>query len=183
MNIAFNIVNVVATAILDPPVNLDFVSDFFPNSVIYDPDSYPPPAPAYIKTEDMEGKISIFTSGKMISVGTKSKEQAIKELLYISNKYENVGLSKIKNQPKIVNIVAVTDLEEKIDLEKISSLLNAIYEPEKFSGARYKYKLPEKSVICTFLIFSSGKVVCLGLKNKKDISLAISDLYKLIMKF
>jgi len=33
---------------------------------------------AYFKASKMEGKVSIFKSGKMISVGTKSEAQAFK---------------------------------------------------------------------------------------------------------
>lgn len=179
----FDIVNVVATANLDPPVRLESISIYFFNSVIYDPDSYPPPVPAYIKTKEMEGKISIFASGKMISVGTKSKDQAINELYYISNKFADIGLSKIKNRPKIVNMVAVVDIQKKIHLKEVSILLKAVYEPKIFSAVRYRMKLPGRSVTASFLIFSTGQIICLGLTNKKDISCAIDNLVTNIRPF
>ena len=63
----------------------------------------------------------------------------------------------IKPNTKIVNIVISTSLEHKIPLERlIMDLPNTEYNPEQFPGLIMKIREPRAS----FLIFSSGKVVC-----------------------
>ncbi|GAH28052.1 unnamed protein product, partial [marine sediment metagenome] len=64
----------------------------------------------------------------------------------------------------IVNIVASGDLHTYIDLNMAAVVMeNVMYEPEVFPGVIYRM-LDPKTV---FLIFSTGKVVCTGAKNKK----------------
>ena len=71
------IVNVVATAALNQKVDLEEIKKF--NDVFHDSNVYGGRV-AYFKTSNMQGKVSIFTSGKMISVGTKHEETAFQEL-------------------------------------------------------------------------------------------------------
>jgi TATA-box binding protein (TBP) (component of TFIID and TFIIIB) len=59
----FIIVNIVATATLDKPVDLELLRQQLPKHVIWDQDIYGGRV-AYYKTEEMEGKVSIFWSGK-----------------------------------------------------------------------------------------------------------------------
>jgi TATA-box binding protein (TBP) (component of TFIID and TFIIIB) len=54
-----------------------------------------------------------------------------------------------------------------------------IYEPEQFPGAIITLTLPEKSK-ATILLFSSGKILCVGLKDRKDIDSAIHRLLEII---
>ena len=42
---------------------------------------------------------------------------------------------------------------------------NTEYEPEQFPGLVYKLEDPN----ATFLLFSNGKLVCTGTKNKKEL--------------
>ena len=67
------VVNVVATATLDHSIDLKSLAIHFPAIVSYDPKVY---FAAYFKSREMKGKVSIFQSGKMISVGTRSEEEA-----------------------------------------------------------------------------------------------------------
>jgi TATA-box binding protein (TBP) (component of TFIID and TFIIIB) len=60
----------------------------------------------------MQGRVSIFSSGKLISVGTKSEEQAQKELQQAKQFLIEKGLiEEIKLKPKTQNIVANRDFE------------------------------------------------------------------------
>jgi transcription initiation factor TFIID TATA-box-binding protein len=52
-------------------------------------------------------------------------------------------------------------------------LENSEYEPETFPGLVYKMK---GSV--TFLIFGTGKIVCVGAKSTKDIKESLDSLVK-----
>ena len=115
LGIAVKIVNVVATAALVHPVDLASLPFLFRRTVIYDPSAYPPPAPAYFKSRDMQGKVSIFPSGKMISVGTKSEEEARQELTLVAKTLN----TSLKTEPKIQNIVATANLGLKVDLYKM----------------------------------------------------------------
>ncbi len=61
----------------------------------------------------MQGRVSIFLSGKLISVGTKSEAQAIEELQLAECFLVDKGLIKeVKLEPKTQNIVATADFEQ-----------------------------------------------------------------------
>ena len=165
--------NVVVTAALDGPVDLESLHELFPHEIVHAQKVYSGRV-AYFKSKDMEGKVSIFSSGKMISIGTKSVEKAIQELRLVA-KTLNTGL---KTEPKIQNIVATANLGSEVDLYKIVSLkkMKVIYEPDQFPAAIIRLLLDQNATVATILLFASGKLVCLGLKNLKDIDLAIEEL-------
>jgi TATA-box binding protein (TBP) (component of TFIID and TFIIIB) len=165
------VVNVVATATLDHPVDLESLHELFPHEVIYHREIYGGRV-AYFKSRDMKGKVSIFRSGKMISVGTRSEEEAGRELLSVANVLSREGIAKLKSKPEIRNVVMIADLGFKPDLEATLKAIyvvegaKIIYEPEQFPGMIIR--LPECSR-ATILLFSSGKMVCAGLKNQMEI--------------
>jgi TATA-box binding protein (TBP) (component of TFIID and TFIIIB) len=85
----------------------------------------------YIKDEGMQGRVSVFLSGKMISTGAKEVSSSILQLhhaleLLVSNK-----LAKwVELECKVQNIVATLDLQRRLDVKRIiGSLSNYIYEP------------------------------------------------------
>lgn len=87
----------------------------------------------------------------------------------------------MENNPntKIVNVVISTSLEHKIPLERlIMDLPNTEYNPEQFPGLIMKIKEPRAS----FLIFSSGKVVCTGTKSLDEVELALQRLIEYMRK-
>jgi len=176
------IVNVVATAALDRSVDLESLAKRFPEVVSYDPDLY---FAAYFKSKGMKGKVSIFSSGKMISVGTKTIEDAKRDLAHVSETVENAGLARLKDEPKVQNIVATADLGVRPDLERIMENIHlwegakAIYEPEQFPGVIIQFPLSNEAT-ATILLFSSGKLVCVGLKRREDIQAAIERLEPLL---
>ena len=178
MNTQFTIVNVVATAALNQPMDLELLRERFPKNILYDRDIYGGRV-AYFKTKNMEGKVSIFWSGKLISVGTKSVEKAKQELQLTAKTLK----TSLKIKPKIQNIVATTTLQCPIEIgniiKKIQKHCSIIYEPEQFPGAIITLTLSRKSK-ATILLFSSGKVVCVGLKDPKNIAVAIHYLLKII---
>jgi len=175
-----SLVNVVATAALDRPVDLESLREFFPHEIVHDPEIYGGRT-AYFKSDRMQGKVSIFPSGKMISVGTKSAEKAKHELALVASYLEDAGIAKPKTPEKIQNMVATADLrfEPKLDSIKLVRGVQVIYEPEQFPAAIIRLTLSEKSK-ATILLFSSGKIVCVGLRNQKDIAIAIHRLLEII---
>jgi transcription initiation factor TFIID TATA-box-binding protein len=169
------IVNVVATASLDLPMDFEELRKY--REIFHDSDVYGGRV-AYFKTAEMEGKVSIFLSGKMISVGTKSEAQAFKELKLARSFLVKKKLAKkIELQPKIQNLVVTADFETNLELEKLCEKIKAIYEPEQFPGAILRVQEPFKASI---LIFASGKIVIAGLRSSEQIEPTIQLLKQLI---
>jgi len=75
---------------------------------------------------------------------------------------------------KIQNIVCSVTYEDVVfPLDKLVRILeNARYDPEVFPGIAYKSENPPAS----FLIFSSGKMNCVGARSLKDALLAVKKL-------
>lgn len=87
-------------------------------------------------------------------------------------------MTGVKTQ--IQNIVlSVTYEGIEFNLEKLAkSLDGARYDPEVFPGIAYKSEDPSAS----FLIFSSGKMNCVGARSMNDARLAIKKLTKKLRK-
>lgn len=79
---------------------------------------------------------------------------------------------------EIKSITATGKIGFEINLNKLAmELEHTEYEPEKFSGLIYR--LPP----ATFLIYSSGKFLCVGCRNNKEIENSIAQLLKTMNKF
>lgn len=165
----FSIKNVVATATLNQPIQLKKVAEL--PGTIYNPTLY---HCVYFHDSRMEGKVSIFSSGKLISIGTRNMKAARKDLQYVADFLANSGLvQETRLQVTIQNIVAVTDLGHPIEFEALSDKLpQLIVQPEVFPGGIYK---PQGSP-ATVLIFASGKLVILGCNSTKQIKRTINNL-------
>jgi TATA-box binding protein (TBP) (component of TFIID and TFIIIB) len=135
------IVNVVATASLNQPMDFEELRRY--GEIFHDSDVYSGRV-AYFKTKQMQGRVSIFSSGKMISVGTKNETQAQKELQLAKQFLVEKGLIKeVTLEPKTQNIVATVDFEQPLNLEELSQKTRAIYEPEQFPRS---YATTERAV-------------------------------------
>ena len=96
---------------------------------------------AYFKTKHMQGKFRFFLSGKMISVGTKTKPQAQKELLLAKQfLFDKRLIKELDLQPITQNIVGTVDFEQPVNLEELSQKTRAIYEPEHFPRCHIEIK-------------------------------------------
>lgn len=111
----------------------------------------------YIKDKGMQGRVSVFLSGKMISTGAKSVSQSTWQLEHVMHLlYKNKLAKQVNLAYKVQNIVATLDLHKRLDVKRvIGSLSNYIYEPDNFPGVIYK---PSGSGV-SCLMFASGKVV------------------------
>jgi len=169
--VKISIVNVVTTAKLNQAVNLKELGKL--DEVSYDTNKYGGRV-AYFRSPKIKGMVSVFTSGKMICVGTKSKKEAIDALEYVKEflvKKRFVSPTKLK--PKIRNIVAIVNFEEKIDLEELVKKCKMIYEPEQFPGGIIKISDPYEA---TILLFASGKAVVTGFKAPNQINSIIQEI-------
>ena len=80
---------------------------------------------------------------------------------------------------EVVNIVVSTSLEHDVPLEKMAATLpNTEYNPEQFPGLVIRIKEPKTSA----LIFSSGKVVCIGARTLESVDQSIVQIKKSLEK-
>jgi transcription initiation factor TFIID TATA-box-binding protein len=169
------IVNVVATTSICQDLDFDELrknKEIFHNSDVYGG------RVAYFKTQNMQGKVSIFSSGKMISAGTKNEKQAYQELKLAADFLIEKGYSKPVNLDfRTQNLVATVDFERSLSLEKLSEEKKAIYEPEQFPGVILRLNEPYKTSI---LMFASGKTIITGLKSQEHLEPIVKELQKII---
>ena len=127
----------------------------------------------YVKDKTMVGIVSVFKNGKLVSLGTKSPEQAVEELEKASMILQKYKLSKyVKIIPQIRNIVVNFDMKRKIPIEKLARTLpKCMYEPEQFAGLIYR--MPKS---CVGWIFASGKGVIVGTKSINEINSAFFEI-------
>jgi len=161
----FEIVNIVATADLRQQVELTEIAKI--RYTIYDQEIYGGRV-AYLKTPAMHGKTTIFPSGKLISVGTNTREQAQHDLQETVDTLSQANLIKpMSVTANVRNIVALLTLPNPIPLERLEGP-NLIYEPEQFPAAVVKSNEPK----ATYLIFNSGKIIISGVKTEEELEKA-----------
>ena len=173
LEISYKVVNIVATVIneIDGKIDLNQINQRISN-VEYNPDRFPG---VIMRLENPHATLLIFSSGKMVITGLRKTTDANLAAQQAIEKMQNIG-SKIKNPIiTIQNIVATSSLNMSVDLNMLTIIMdNVMYEPEVFPAAIYKMQDPK----VVFLIFSSGKIVCLGAKVKETIDEAIPILIK-----
>jgi len=104
------------------------------------------------------------------------KENISSETKYCSLSSKN---DKLEIIPNIENIVSTVDLNCPLNLREIAlKAINAEYNPKRFSAVIMKIKEPRT----TALIFSNGKIVCLGAKTEEDSKKACKKFAKIIKK-
>src|SRR5881296_81385 len=165
-----SIENVVASATVNQTVNLNLITQIFPD-VEYHPDQFPG---LVFRLKSPKTATLIFSSGKMVCTGAKSEKQARQAVLKVVDELKRDGIV-ILGRPEIMiqNIVASCGLGGHIDLEKaVYGLKKTMYEPEQFPGLIYRMDEP-KVVI---LIFASGKLVCTGAKKEIQVYIAVKKL-------
>ncbi len=169
------VVNVIATASLNQKLDLDTIGLL--GYVFHDEAVYGGHA-AYFRSPEMKGTVSLFSSGKMISVGTSSELDAVRGLECARDYLVSCGIVRsVDLDPKIHNIVAVVDLEEPINLEILAIEHSVVYEPEQFPGAILRIKTPFKASI---LFFNSGRIVITGVKSTRQVDATLDEILKIM---
>ncbi len=167
--------NVVASASLHHDIPLEKVTITLPNTE-YNPEQFPG-----LVLRLAKGKTAlIFSSGKIVCTGAKSEAEVGETVKMIIKELKKVKIN-IRKKPDITiqNMVASGDVNMKLNLDRLAfKLENAEYEPEQFPGL--VYKVPNSHI--TFLLFGTGKIVCTGAKNEKEIKDAVTKLVKTLKK-
>jgi transcription initiation factor TFIID TATA-box-binding protein len=164
--------NIVASAALDQRISLTKIVEKFPFAE-YSPRVFPG---LVFRLKKPKTATLIFETGKMVCTGAKSEKEAIQAVNKVASELRKHDIP-LANKPviKIQNIVASAELNGEIDLENVVyKLKKVMYEPEQFPGA--VYRMDEPKVV--FLIFSAGKLVCVGAKREPDVYEAVDKLQK-----
>jgi len=171
----FEIHNMVITVQFSDRIDLDKLASKLPSGAEYFPDNFPG---VVYRMKEPRASFLIFSSGKATCTGAASEKNANKAIENMLKLLKDVGIVVKILKIEVQNIVASTKLDTRLDIDKMAfELENSEYEPETFPGLVYKM---EGSV--TFLIFSTGKIVCVGAKSIKDIKESIDSLVKKLRK-
>jgi len=166
--------NIVASAALNQRINLGKVVQKFPFAE-YSPRVFPG---LVFRLKKPKTATLIFETGKMVCTGAKSEKEAVQAVNKVTKELRNHGIP-LPNKPvvNIQNIVASAELNGEIDLENVVyKLQKVMYEPEQFPGAVFRMDVPK----VVFLIFSAGKLVCVGAKREGDVYEAVGKLQQIL---
>ncbi|MGK0209371.1 MAG: transcription initiation factor TFIID TATA-box-binding protein [Patescibacteria group bacterium] len=156
--------NIVATTSLEKEVSLTKLARTQPNTE-YNPDTFPG---LVLRVKEPKSAVLVFSSGNLVCTGTKSISQVKEVVQQVIKQLKKIGVN-VTITPKITvqNIVASGAIDYDLNLNTLSlELENTEYEPEQFPGLVYKLNNPN----ATFLLFSNGKLVCTGTKNKAQLA-------------
>src|SRR3989339_2257253 len=169
---SYKIQNIVATTSLEKPVPLTKLARTQPNTE-YNPETFPG---LVLRIKEPKSAVLVFSSGNLVCTGTKSVAQVREVIDAVIRQIAKIGV-RITQKPKITvqNIVASASIDLKLNLNLLAlQLENTEYEPEQFPGLVYKLVDPT----ATFLLFSNGKLVCTGTKNKDQLEDSMRQLLK-----
>lgn len=162
--------NIVATTSLGKEVSLTKLARTHSNTE-YNPEQFPG---LVLRIEKPKSAVLVFSSGNLVCTGTKSIGQVKEVIRAVIKQIAKIGV-KITKIPKITvqNIVASGNINLNLNLNLLAlQLENTEYEPEQFPGLVYKLAEPT----ATFLLFSNGKLVCTGTKNKQQLEDSMKQL-------
>jgi len=162
--------NIVATTSLGKPVSLTKLARTQSNTE-YNPEQFPG---LVLRIKKPKSAVLVFSSGNLVCTGTKSVAQVREVIDAVIRQIAKIGV-RITQKPKITvqNIVASGSIDLNLNLNMLAlQLENTEYEPEQFPGLVYKLVEPT----ATFLLFSNGKLVCTGTKNKEQLDESMKQL-------
>jgi transcription initiation factor TFIID TATA-box-binding protein len=164
--------NIVATTSLGKEVSLTKLARTQPNTE-YNPETFPG---LVLRIKEPKSAVLVFSSGNLVCTGTKSTTQVRQVIDAVIKQLKKISVN-ITTKPKITvqNIVASGTIDLKLNLNFLAlEMQNTEYEPEQFPGLVYKLIEPN----ATFLLFSNGKLVCTGTKNKEQLEESMKQLNK-----
>jgi transcription initiation factor TFIID TATA-box-binding protein len=175
LKLDYKIENVVATVVMEitEKIDLNKIARKFEDTE-YNPERFPG---LVMRINDPKATFLIFSTGKMVITGLRRADEASPGVEKIVKSIRKAGINVSNPIITIQNIVASGDLHTFIDLNLAATIMeNAMYEPEVFPGLIYRMANPKT----VFLIFSTGKVVCTGAKNKKFVKEAFIELNQVV---
>ncbi len=164
--------NIVATTSLGKQISLTKLART-QNNTEYNPEQFPG---LVLRVKKPKSAVLVFSSGNLVCTGTKSVAQVKEVIRAVIRQIAKIGV-RVTQTPKIEvqNIVASGSIDLNLNLNMLAlQLQNTEYEPEQFPGLVYKLVNPP----ATFLLFSNGKLVCTGTKNKQQLEESMVQLNK-----
>ena len=164
--------NIVATTSLGKPVSLMKLARSEANTE-YNPEQFPG---LVLRIKKPKSAVLVFSSGNLVCTGTKSIAQVRQVIDAVIKQLRKINVN-VTTKPKITvqNIVASGTINLKLNLNFLAlEMENTEYEPEQFPGLVYKLSEPN----ATFLLFTNGKLVCTGTKNKQQLEESMDQLLK-----
>lgn len=149
--------NVVTSCDLGSNIDLEALAEDLPKSQ-YNASQFPG---LIFRSQDPKATILIFRSGKVVCTGAKSVSATEEAFKVLTSEFDEIGLLYDEPAITVQNIVASSDLGEKLNLNAIAiglGLENTEYEPEQFPGLIYRSENDETVT----LLFGSGKIVVTG---------------------
>jgi transcription initiation factor TFIID TATA-box-binding protein len=171
---SLKIQNIVATTSLGKDVPLTKLAKTLSNTE-YNPEQFPG---LVLRVKKPKSAVLVFSSGNLVCTGTKYIAQVKEVIQEVIRQLKKIGV-KVTIVPKITvqNIVASGSINVNLNLNFLAlELENTEYEPEQFPGLVYKLAEPN----ATFLLFSNGKLVCTGTKNRAQLEDSMNQLNKKI---
>ncbi len=171
-DVSLKVQNIVATTSLGKPVSLTKLARTQGNTE-YNPEQFPG---LVLRIKKPKSAVLVFSSGNLVCTGTKSIAQVKQVIDSVIKQLRKINV-RVTEKPKInvQNIVASGSINMMLNLNMLAlTLENTEYEPEQFPGLVYKLVEPNT----TFLLFSNGKLVCTGTKNKKQLDESMKQLIK-----
>ena len=167
----YKIENVVATVVVEITEKIDLNQIARKHAEVeYNPERFPG---LVMRIEKPRATILIFSTGKMVVTGLRKAVEAPKVVEKVVKNIKKAGIKVANPEITIQNIVASGDLHTHIDLNMAAIVMEqAMYEPEVFPGLIYRMADPKT----VFLIFSTGRIVCTGAKNKEIVREAVLKL-------
>jgi transcription initiation factor TFIID TATA-box-binding protein len=167
-----NVVNIVVSSDLKHPIPLEKMAASLSNTE-YNPEQFPG---LVIRIKDPKTSALIFSSGNVVCTGGRSIEDVRRSLEKIKETLKKININiTIIPEINIQNMVASGAIGMDLNLNTLAMKLdNTEYEPEQFPGLVYKLDDPN----ATFLLFSNGKLVCTGTKNKDQLEESMKQLLR-----
>jgi len=167
----YKIENVVATVTVEITEKIDLNQIARKHAEVeYNPERFPG---LVMRIEKPRATILIFSTGKMVVTGLRKASEAERVVDKVVKNIRKAGIKLSNPEITIQNIVASGDLHTNIDLNMAAIVMEyAMYEPEVFPGLIYRMQEPKT----VFLIFSTGRIVCTGAKQKEIVRDAVKKL-------
>ena len=123
--------------------------------------------------------VLIYNSGVFLLLGVKSLSYGEHAAFELVEKAQNLGLSPIRGDLQVVNIVAMCDFMKSINLEKfylqhMSSEIKIFYDPEIMRPLKIDFGY------ATVLIHHTSKTIIAGAKTYFDVYSAVNALAELL---
>jgi transcription initiation factor TFIID TATA-box-binding protein len=164
--------NIVATTTIGKEINLEKIATTI-SGTKYEKERFPG---LIMHIDEPKTTYLLFRSGRVVSLGAKSVEELPIGVQKLCEKLRSAGLeASSESEIAIKNVVASSDLRAEVNLTNMALALGlekVEYEPEQFPGLVYWLEEPH----AVFLIFNSGKIICLGTKSPEQASEAINTL-------